>query len=83
MKKAESLRELSEGKKLTDEKMEQVLSGELNKKPKPKTPPPFRLKAKIYQKYFNSDTPQSEAETIIDQALADYFENLKNKEESA
>jgi ParB family chromosome partitioning protein len=81
MKKAESLREFSKGKNLTDEKMEQILSGELNKKPKPKTPPPFRLKAKIYQKFFNGDTTQAEAEIIIDQALTEYFEN--HKEESA
>ncbi|MDR1588815.1 MAG: ParB/RepB/Spo0J family partition protein, partial [Oscillospiraceae bacterium] len=63
MKKAESLREFSEGKKLTPDKMIQILSGELNKKPKPKTAPAFKLKAKIYQKYFNGDTPQSEMET--------------------
>lgn len=51
MKKAESLCELSEGKKLTDEKMIQVLSGALYKKPKPKTAPPLKIKAKIYQKF--------------------------------
>jgi ParB family chromosome partitioning protein len=77
MKKAESLRELSEGGKLTPEKMAQVLSGELNKKPKPKTAPAFKLKAKIYQKYFPGDTPQKEIETTIDQALAAYFEQKK------
>jgi ParB family chromosome partitioning protein len=83
MKKAESMREFSEGKKLTDEKMEQILSGELNKKSKPKTAPPLKIKAKIYQKYFDGDTPQTEMETVIDQALAEYFENHKEKEESA
>jgi len=83
MKKAESLREFSEGKKLTNEKMIQILSGELNKKPKPKTAPPLKIKAKIYQKYFDGDTPQSEMETVIDQALSEYFENHKAKEESA
>ena len=81
MKKAETLREYSEGKKLTPDKMAQILSGELNKKPKPKTAPPFKLKAKIIQKYFDGDTPQSEIETTIDQALADYFE--KHKEDVA
>jgi len=81
MKKAESLRELSESKKLTPEKMAQVLSGELNKKPKPKTPPPFKLKAKIYQKYFDGDTPQTEIETVIDQALTEYFENHKKEDD--
>jgi ParB family chromosome partitioning protein len=83
MKKAEAMREFSDAKKLTNEKMEQILSGELNKKPKPKNPPPFKLKAKIYQKYFDGDTPQSEMETIIDQALAEYFENHKEKEDTA
>jgi len=83
MKKAESLREFSEGKRLTNEKLIQVLSGELNKKPKPKTAPPLKIKAKIYQKYFDGDTPQSEMETIIDKALSEYFENHKIKEESA
>jgi ParB family chromosome partitioning protein len=70
MKKAESLREFSEGKKLTDEKMLQILSGELNRKPKPK----------IYQKYFDGDTTQAEMETVIDQALSEYFENHKKEE---
>ena len=82
MKKAESLREFSEGKKLTDEKMIQILSGELNKKPKPKTPPPLKIKAKIYQKYFDGDTTQTEMETVIDQALSEYFENHNQNAET-
>jgi ParB family chromosome partitioning protein len=83
MKKAKSLRVFSESKKLTNEKMLQILSGELNKKPKPKTAPPFKLKAKIYQKYFDGDIPQGEMEMVIDQALAEYFENHKRKEATA
>jgi len=83
MKKAESLREFSESKRLTNEKMMQILSGELNRKPKSKTAPPLKIKAKIYQKYFDGDTPQSEMETIIDKALSEYFENHRTKEESA
>jgi ParB family chromosome partitioning protein len=77
-KKAETLREFSERKKLTNEKIEQILSGELNKKPKPKTSPPLKIKAKIYQKHFNSDITQTEMETIIDEALTEYFEKRKN-----
>ena len=79
MKKAESLREFSENKKLTNEKMIQILSGELNKKPKPKTAPALKIKAKIYKKHFDDDTPQSEMETVIDQALTEYFENHKQE----
>ena len=79
MKKAESLREFSENKKLTNEKMIQILSGELNKKPKPKAAPILKIKAKIYKKHFDDDTPQSEMETVIDQALTEYFENHKQE----
>ena len=68
MKKAKSLRELSEGKKLTDEKMMQILSGELYKKPKTKTAPPLKIKAKIYQKFFDDKCSQSEMEVIIEKA---------------
>jgi len=84
IKKAESLREFSKSKKLSNEKIKQILSGELNKKLKPKTAPPLRIKAKIYQKYFDGSTAQSEMEVIVDQALAEYFANRKNheKEES-
>jgi len=80
MKKAKSLREYSEGKKLSNEKMTQILSGELYKKPKPKTAPPLKIKAKIYQKYFDDKYSQTEMEVIIDQALAMYFANTGEKE---
>jgi ParB family chromosome partitioning protein len=83
MKKAESLREFSEGKRLTSEKMIQILSGELDKKTKPKTAPPLKIKAKIYQKYFDSNTPKSEMEAIIDKALSEYFANHMTKEGTA
>ena len=82
MKKAESMREFSENKKLTNEKMIQILSGELYKKPKSKTIPPLKIKAKIYQKYFDTDTKPSEMEVIIDKALAMYFANKEEKEGS-
>jgi ParB family chromosome partitioning protein len=80
MKKAESLRVMSESKKLTNEKMEQILSGELNKKPKSKNAPPLKIKPNIYQKYFDGDTTQSEMLQIIEQLLAEYYENRKKQE---
>jgi ParB family chromosome partitioning protein len=83
MKKAESLRGFSESKNLTDEKMIRILSGELDRKPKPKTAPPLKIGAKIYRKYFDGDATQSEMETVIDLALTEYFENHKSKEEIA
>ena len=75
IKKAELLRSYSENKKLTNDKILQILSGELNKKPKTtKSPAVFKLKYKIYSKYFDETMDHEEAESIIDKALAKYFE---------
>ena len=74
MKKAETLRSYSENKKLTADKMIQILSGELDKKAKAKSPAPLKIKHKIYAKYFDETMKQSEMETIIDKALAEYYE---------
>lgn len=73
--KAEVLRGFSEDKRLTNEKIEQILLGRLDKKPKPKSLPAIKIKHKIYAKYFHADTKQSEIEATIDKALAEYFNN--------
>ncbi|MCL2076831.1 MAG: ParB N-terminal domain-containing protein [Oscillospiraceae bacterium] len=73
MKKAELLRELSANKKLTADKMVAVLSGKYNKKPKPKTPPPLKIKHTVYSKYFDDSVSAEERENIIDKALELYF----------
>jgi len=65
IKKAESFRTLSASRKLTEEKILQVLSGKLSSRSKPKTAPPLKIKAKIYQKYFIGDYTQSQMESII------------------
>jgi len=75
MKKAESLREHSESSKLTSNKIKQILSGEFNKKPK--STASFRIKYKIYSKYFNENVKHDEAESIIDKALEEYFSKQK------
>lgn len=77
MKKAETLRSYSERKQLSDDKMMLILSGEIDKAKKPTAPPPLKIKHKVYSKYFSQDTKQSEMETVIDRALAEYFENHK------
>ncbi|MCL2189048.1 MAG: ParB/RepB/Spo0J family partition protein [Defluviitaleaceae bacterium] len=81
MVKADYLRLYSQDKKLTHEKMQHILSGGLKKKPRTKTAPTFKLKARIYQKYFDPDTPQAEIEAVIDQALAEYRENRRKDSE--
>jgi len=77
MKKAEMLRNHSENKKLTARKIEQILAGEINKKPASKSLPPLKIKPKIYTKYFDETMKQSEMESIVDKALEEYF--IKHK----
>jgi ParB family chromosome partitioning protein len=73
MKKAESLRTLSEGGKLTKDKILQILSGEALKKPGPKSAPPLKISASIYRKYFDEKYSQREMEGIVEEALTAYF----------
>ena len=75
MKKAEMLRSYSESSKLNEKTIYQILSGEINKKPKSTTPPPVKIKHKVYSKYFTADTKASEIERIVDEALEWYFSN--------
>ncbi|UWG97518.1 MAG: ParB N-terminal domain-containing protein [Candidatus Dehalobacter alkaniphilus] len=82
MKKAEMLRSYSESSILNEKTAYQILSGEINKKPKSTTPPPVKIKHKVYSKYFPADTKASEIERIVDEALEWYFSN-KVKEETA
>ena len=79
MKKADMLRSYSESDKLDEKSAYQILSGEINRKPKSTTPPPVKIKHKIYSKYFPADTKASEIERVIDEALQKYFAN-KNTE---
>ena len=73
MKKAEMLRSYSESSKLNEKTAYQILSGEINKKPKSTTPPPVKIKHKVYSKYFPTETKVSEIERIVDEALELYF----------
>ena len=73
MKKTDMLRSYSESSKLNEKTAYQILSGEINKKPKSTTPPPVKIKHKVYSKYFPADAKVSEIERIVDEALELYF----------
>ena len=79
MKKADALRECSKNEMIAERTIFQILSGELDKKstptPKPKSPPPLKIKHEVYSKFFSKDTKLKEMEAIIEQALTEYFEN--------
>lgn len=71
MKKSERLQDCTG--KLNSEQINKILSGEATRKPRNKTPAPFKLKHKVYAKYFSSAHKVVEVEEIIDKALEMYF----------
>ncbi|AET57243.1 hypothetical protein [Paenibacillus terrae] len=71
MKKSERLQDYAG--KLTSEQINKILSGEATRKPRNKTPAPFKLKHKLLAKYFSSAHKAAEVEEIIDKALEMYF----------
>lgn len=81
MKKTEMLRNYSTNSKLNEKTMYQILSGEINKKPKSSTAPPIKIKHKIYSKYFSPDTKTSEMERVVEEALELYFKTHPDKKE--
>lgn len=81
MKKTEMLRNYSTNSKLNEKTMHQILSGEINKKPKSSIAPPIKIKHKIYSKYFSPDTKTSEMERVVEEALELYFRTHPDKKE--
>jgi len=73
MKKAELLRNYYEGKKLTEDAIVQILSGEKTRKPKSDKPKALKIKPAVITKYFTAGQTQKEIEDTIDRALALYF----------
>jgi ParB family chromosome partitioning protein len=74
MAKAEILRSYSEAGKLDGEKINSILSGELDKKKKSDKSATVRLKPKLVAKFFSPSQKQAEIEEIIEKALTFYFE---------
>jgi len=79
MKKSESLRAYSEGKKLNEETAYAILSGELNKKKKTNKLLSIKLKPKLINKFFTPETKQPEIEDVIEKALELYFKSQGNE----
>jgi len=74
MKTSQLLRDYYEGKKLTDDAIRQILSGEKTRGPKTDKPKPVKIKPAVVSKYFTPDQSKKEIEEIIEKALALYFE---------
>lgn len=73
MKRAELLRTHYEGKKLTEDAIVQILSGEKTRKPKSDKPKAVKIKPAVITKYFTAGQTQKQIEDTIDKALALYF----------
>lgn len=80
MKKAELLREYYENKKLTEQTIHQILSGEKLKKPKSPKKPQVKIKQSVISKYFTEQQGQKEIEETIEKALEMYFSQKDRKE---
>jgi ParB family chromosome partitioning protein len=77
VKAAENLLEASKSKKLIKKVIEQILTGEVKRKHKSKLPTSFTIKRKTYLKYFEN-MKLSEVESIVNEALEEYFEKRKD-----
>jgi len=81
MKKTEVLRNYSANSKLNEKTIYQILSGEINKKPKATASPSIKLKHKVYAKFFSPEAKVSEIEKIVEEALELYFQTHHGREE--
>lgn len=73
MKRAELLRKYSEERKLTEEAVKAILSGEVLNGAKDKNNNAIKLKPKFLKKYFEADVSKIEMEETIVKALDIYF----------
>jgi ParB family chromosome partitioning protein len=73
MKMAKLLREYYKLNNLTEQKIEQIMSGESTRKPKSDKPKSFQVKAVTIGKHFTNGQSKAEIEEIIDKALSMYF----------
>ncbi len=74
-KKADLLRDYFEKKRLNNETVLMILSGEVNKKPRSNKPKPIQIKATVVSKYFAAGESKKEIEDIIEQALELFFQS--------
>jgi ParB family chromosome partitioning protein len=81
MKKTEMMRNYSANSKLNEKTIYQILSGEINKKPKATTAPSIKIKHKVYSKFFLPETKTSEIEKVVEEALELYFQTYPDRKE--
>ena len=78
MAKATQLRAHSESSGLGIEKIEAILSGDINNKSKPNKPAGVKIKAKVISRFFKPEQKASEIQGVIEKALEMYFARMDN-----
>lgn len=81
IRKADILRGYSEKGKLNDDNIYLILNGELGQPPKKKRTPTFKIKQKVYSRYFTAEQKTSEVEEVIEKALEFYFNHQNHNRE--
>lgn len=79
IKKAELLRQYSESDKLNNDTIYLILSGEINRVKNKRRSYSFKIKPKVYKKYFTDRQRPPEVEEIIEKALDYYFQNKEDE----
>ena len=75
MKKAELLRQYSEAGKLNEDSIYLILSGEVKTAGKKRNSYSFKMKPRVYKKYFANREKAQEVEATIEKALDFYFQH--------
>ena len=76
------LRSYSANSKLNEKTTYQILSGQINRKPKSSSAPSIKIKHKVYSKFFSPDTKVSEIEKVVEEALELYFQTHPDRKEA-
>jgi ParB family chromosome partitioning protein len=83
MRKTDSLRNYSTGKKLSDETVYLILNGEIDKPPKKNRTPTVKVAKNIYAKYFKPDQSAKEVQNVVAKALSYYFSHTQSQKRQA
>ena len=78
MKKAGLLRQYSESARLDEDNIYLILSGETKSAGKKRRSYAFKIKPKVYKKYFSDKLKPPEVEAIIEKALDFYYQHNNN-----
>ena len=78
IKKADMLRDYSKEGKLNRDSMVEILNGQAI--PKPQKAPSIKVSDEVYSRYFKAEQSAEEIQSIVEEAIALYFENRETED---